>query len=511
VQNVFAAEIMFWLSIPITAISAYLVLKGRHADLELNRRSIVNAVLIFAITFEALALVRWLTFPILPTDMFGDVSWRLSELETKIHYLIGIASPILLVLLALSFLPRYVIGQIMIKGNAISKVFQLLARMEPVRLPVSPRVLLACALAASVLLPIYPYLPGINPDFRPVSVDIFYYKPWLDTVLASEGTDEFLRNVFINTSGGDRPLSLLFFVVIHVLTGLSAIDTLKVMPIFLTPMMTLAVYYFVKTGSNNRHLASIISIIAPVSTTVIVGIYAGFYANWIALSAIFLGLAFMLKYLATNRPIYVGALLGCTILVLFAHNYTWSYFISALVLFGAIYAILNRRNNKALRVLIPLAFIVAISIGADLAKMAFLQNDSGLGKEFTASTSQLSGDEFTARWRNLWYVFTIFLGGFYTNSVIYVLALAWTLGANYRNNMSLALLSLTFIGVIALVAGEYSVQARVIWNMPIFVSAGIAMYSLLAYNTHISRLAFVALLLYFGNYAFRSLANLQFP
>jgi hypothetical protein len=181
------------------------------------------------------------------------------------------------------------------------------------------------------------------------------------------------------------------------------------------------------------------------------------------------------------------------------------------VLFGAIYAILNRRNNKALRVLIPLAFIVAISIGADLAKMAFLQNDSGLGKEFTASTSQLSGDEFTARWRNLWYVFTIFLGGFYTNSVIYVLALAWTLGANYRNNMSLALLSLTFIGVIALVAGEYSVQARVIWNMPIFVSAGIAMYSLLAYNTHISRLAFVALLLYFGNYAFRSLANLQFP
>lgn len=516
-QLAVASLALFALSLPLAAVPVYYAAKGRRG-LVLDRQLVVHTALKVAIALEAAAIVRWLLFPAIPSPMFGDLSWRVSELETKVYYLIGFASPALLLLLTFSYLPRHLMNHVAAAASSrVVRAFQSLARTEGMsaaaggRFPVSPRVVLACAVAASVLLPLYPYLPGVNPDFRPVSVDIFYYKPWVDTALASDGPREFARSVFVDISGGDRPLSLLLFIAVKAVTGLSVLDSLKIMPVLLTPALVLAAYYFTKVGSNNRLLASIVAAVVPVSTTVVVGIYAGFYANWIALAAMLLGLAFLLKYLATGRKRYLLALLGCTLLTLFSHNYTWSYFVSALVLFAAMYSVLHRREKKLLRLILPLAFVVALSVGADLAKMAFLQNDSGLGKEFTASTNQLSGEEYAARWRNLWYVFTIFLGGFYTNSVIYALALAWALGAAYRDNMNLALLAMTFIGAIALVAGEYSVQARVIWDMPIFVSAGIVLYSLAVRNTLASRLALVAILLHFGNYALRSLANLQFP
>jgi len=511
------ASLPFFVASPlIVAAVVYATRSYSRFDLKVSRKLVYMSALKFAIGMEAFGIIRWILFPIFPSAISGDLSWRFTEVETKVFYLLGFASPFLLVAVSSSYLVRYIMTQFLGTGRKVMQVIRSLAgdtEAKDSAITISTRALLIAALTASVILPIYPYIPTINPDFKSVSTDVFYYTPWMETVLDSDGLDEFAENIFVNISGGDRPLSLLVFFALTTATGAPLVTILQLMPVILTPALTATAYYFVLTGSKNKQLAVMVALIVPFSTTVIVGIYAGFYANWMAIIFSLLAFSFLLKFLESGRKSYLPVILGFIIAILFAHNYTWSYMISALVLFSVVYGVIHRRRRGIVTTLVLVGIVIAISISVDLSKMAFLRNDSGLDKEIAAAANQIAAEEFTRRWNNLNYVFTIFLGGDYTNSVIYALALVWMIGARYKDdNMNLAIMAMTFVGVIALFAGEYSVQSRVLWNIPIFIPAGIVLYNLIRQPASLANKAiFIAIMIYFGNYALRSLANLQLP
>lgn len=498
----------FAASLPIAVASLYVSSREKR-DPIVERKVIARCILYFVVAFEAVALARWVVHVALPTPILIDPTWRIADLETKTFYIIGAACSALLVALVSSYLIRYISDQVLAGRKVLAEIRRLAGQdghAGPI--PIPPRVMLAAAIVASVLLPAYPYMPTVNPDYEPVSVDYGYYTPWMETVLASRNAGEFLENVFVNISAGDRPLSLLAFYSLTAI-GMPLGDVLRLMPMILTPALTLSVYHFVRTGSKNLHMAAVVSILVPVSTTVIVGIYAGFYANWIAIIFSFVAFAFLIKYLESRRLRHLLLMLGFLTAVLYAHNYTWSYVVSALVLFTIIYAVMHRKE-KPVRLLLLLGLAIASSIAIDAAKTFLLANDSGIDKEYTAVSTQLTAEDFARRWTNLNYVFTVFLGGFYTNVVFYVLALAWIIGAPYRgNNMNLIIMVMIFVGTIAIFAGVYSVQARVIWNMPVYVPAGLILYQLARQPASLEKkMIFIAVVLFLGNYALRSLANL---
>lgn len=307
-QNALISQVLFFISIPLIAV--LLVIASRNPSrigFSLDKRYLVDITVKFAVGFSAFALVRWVIYPVFPSPIYGDFSWKFSDLETHTFYLLGFVSPALLLAVAFSYVIRYLLKQLHDTSTKAAKIIRPIITndidiQEPTsKLPLSPRVLLLAALAASVILPAYPYLPTINPEFRSVSVDVSYYQPWMDIVLSSDGPSEFLDNIFVNISGGDRPLSLLLFYVVKLATGLPILDALKLMPLVLTPALTLITYYFVKTGSRNSSLAAVVAIIVPVSTTVMVGIYAGFYSNWLALIIAIAGLAFLIKYIESGQ------------------------------------------------------------------------------------------------------------------------------------------------------------------------------------------------------------------
>lgn len=504
---------LFLLSFALVAFTLFLqTQKFIQTQSYINLRYVAYAIIIFGLIFEAVSLSRWVMHPIFPDTMFNDLSWRITEIETKLFYVSGIFSPFLLILIVLSFLIRPIFSTFTESNNKLRKL-NLTKKFDITKINNlsgnTTLFILISAIVMSFLLPLYPYIPTLNPTFHSISVDVLFYEPWMETVLSGTTFSEVLQHAFVTISGGDRPLFLLFVYFIIAITGSSTATVLQLFPILLSPLLTFSVYYFIKTGTEKKSLASVVALIVPVSTTMITGMYAGFYANWLALVLVFFTLAFLLQYFKNQNKKYLFCIFFGVIAVLFSHNYTWAYLISTLLLFLILSAILFRKNRNFLKLIIFLGIVIASTLLIDYSKAVFLTNDSAIDKEVFAITEQVSWDYFSLRWENLQYVFTIYLGGFFTNTVFYIIAIIWSLNVNYKDNFNRIILSIIHIGALGMVAGVFSVQARILWDIPIFIPVGIVLYSLIANskNNLINKILFVTIMLLFLNYVFRSMSN----
>ncbi|GBC75405.1 hypothetical protein HRbin06_00723 [archaeon HR06] len=144
------------------------------------------------IILEVGALVRWVTYPIYPTSIYGDFSWHFANLEMQIFYAIGLATPFLFVLLFFWWVvkPLFPLKSFDYKfSNKFSNI-------------------LLFSIILSILAIIYPYLPTVNPSNMSVSVDVIYYKGWVNE-LKSLPSEDLITYAFSKAAfNGDRPIPL---------------------------------------------------------------------------------------------------------------------------------------------------------------------------------------------------------------------------------------------------------------------------------------------------------------
>src|SRR5207247_8088639 len=76
---------------------------------------VVRAFLVVIIILEIGALARWTTYPLYPTEIYGDPSWRFAELESALFHSLGLLSPFLVVLVGFSFLYKWFILDVLKK------------------------------------------------------------------------------------------------------------------------------------------------------------------------------------------------------------------------------------------------------------------------------------------------------------------------------------------------------------------------------------------------------------
>ncbi|MEM2351263.1 MAG: hypothetical protein QXT26_02535, partial [Thermoproteota archaeon] len=96
---------------------------------------------------------------------------------------------------------------------------------------------LASIILLSIALPIIPYLPTINPGFKPVSVDIRYYSWWLSH-MPLEDTWSALDYAFNGKYNGNRPLYLLMLYCLMRL-GIPRQVVLNLEGLYIAPFLTL--------------------------------------------------------------------------------------------------------------------------------------------------------------------------------------------------------------------------------------------------------------------------------
>ena len=79
-------------------------------------------------------------------------------------------------------------------------------------------------------------------------------------------------------------------------------EVLEHSPIILGPGIVLALYFLTLELTRNEKIALIAAFLGAVSFHTLAGIYAGFYANWLALIVGYISIVFLFRYLRSGRP-----------------------------------------------------------------------------------------------------------------------------------------------------------------------------------------------------------------
>lgn len=331
----------------------------------------------------------------------------------------------------------------------------------------------------SIIIAAIPHLPSVNSDMQQVGVDTGAYVTWIDELKEANSMRDILALTFVELNQGDRPLTLLFYFVVHVITRTDPFIVLEFSPLFLAPSLATVMYFLTRQLTSNEVMSLTAAFLTATSFHTLIGIYAGFYANWIGLIIGYLSFIFLFRFLTRDDKrnlIFFGIL---TVLLLFIHVYTWS--VVSLVGGILLTAILVRpayaggKRKNAILLLIVLLCTVVI----DVVRTNTLQASGGIESDLRAAGQFVGPEQFILRWNNLTYAVTTYVGGLFANFIILGLGLYWVVKTDARKVSSLFFLIFFSVGILPFFIGEYTIHARIFYNMPFQLPAAIVLAGML--------------------------------
>ena len=333
--------------------------------------------------------------------------------------------------------------------------------------------LLAFFMLLSVGISLIPHQPSLNKDGQQIGVDTIHYVGWMNALMESDSIPEFLQQAFIIHSHGDRPLSLIFLFGIIKILNADPFSTIEHVPILLGPGLVIVMFFLIRELTSSDNTAFLGSFLTAISFHPLIGIYAGFYANWLALIVGYLSFLYLFKFLkepTRQKVVIYSALL---VLVLFVHVYTWTIVAIVTGVFLAI--ILKTNHHYHRRNVLLLLLVVLSSVVIDVARTNMTGSFSGVVQDFTIGAAGLGLDKFTIRWDTLLGVTHVYVGGIFSNFIILVLALYWLFRSDMNNSVTIFLMIFLSTGIIPLFFGNTEIQARVLYNVPLEIPAAVAL------------------------------------
>lgn len=489
------------------------------------------------IAMETIALVGRI-LPIL-SSLFGSPlpSSLPVQLEDQLSDAAGLVSAPTLLILAFSFLFRHHIASAFGRGsrkdgNRLTNVPDLSPANSESSQHRRPGfnayylIPLGAALAISSFFGIFAHLSAVNPTGSGVSTDEQYYTSKLSEMLtrSADGPAAVAGYAF-TINGGDRPLSLLTLYLAGVVSGDSQAIP-RYIPIALGPALVLSVYAFmvkVPIGDVGRKVsrqrAAIVALFAAFSPQIIAGIYGGFIANWFALipglaSVLLLIKTWEVKAASGNNSkvaLYSIAFFGLLVTTMLFHVYMWGHLIIVSAIFLAVSLAFYRKSTSDYKLkAILIAIAIVASIGMDVAKAALVGLPPGITRDEVVAGYSFNLDNFGSRWQTITSMLENYLGGFLVIPAMVVLALMWAVGrARMSQTFDRFLLTMLFVLAIPLLFGDMTIQARLLYNVPLFIPAALAVYGWRDEWSVPSKSILVLLIVISANYAIRSLSNLD--
>ena len=233
--------------------------------------------------------------------------------------------------------------------------------------------------------------------------------------------------------------------------------------------------------------------------------YAGFYANWLALILGYLVFILVVKYLK-NPSIFTMVTLAIVMTgVLLAHNYTWTIVVFVAFVFLLILYVLNYYPRKRI---ILLYLILSSSIAVDLLKSSLADSTTGLEADVSVGLRHGFGiSQFNERLKTLSETVQTYYGGAYANIAILGLVVYWLIRCRARELPNIFILIFLSSALIPLFLGDWVVQSRVLYDIPFQIPAAIALYTIWKEN---HKITFIAILLITGYLSLHVVANLGY-
>jgi len=443
-----------------------------------NRKNMMVLVILYGIllllSIEAASLGRWVYHMFSPSLVFSDESWTIAFAEAQISSILYPVLPVILIIFIFSW-----IGEIVIKGffakdeDAHSKPEGNYIEAKIKSIKPSLLVILA-SVSAALFLGYYQSVVAGNFNSGFPGTDVPYYIQqlmemknfgFLDAIISVSKDDRFLYCVFQYSCFPGLGLSQEFFVTF-------------VMPVLLTLFLMFSSFLFVRLGHSQFY--AVTTMLATASSyAVTVGVYAGFFANWFALSWVYIFYGLLATILKGNRnPILLLSAGFVSIAVLLTHPWTWILLVITLLasylLITFIFA-LKRKNNLRSYVW-EFKFVLILLVVNILAFYVrqFLRTGGGGGfvdgyTDVAATTFSLF-NAFKLRYF-LDEVFNWYVGGFYAYAPTMVLAILGVFSiTEYEDRFNRLMLVWILIGS-SMVFLEFPWHARFLYDMPFNVYA----------------------------------------
>ena len=343
---------------------------------------------------------------------------------------------------------------------------------------------LVLAMILSIVLVLIPQHPSINKDNQDIGVDTDYYVSWIGELAKSKSVSDFAYQAFVvQGNNGDRPLSLIFMFLVYQVADGNLSEVIEHLPLILGPGIVLAFYFLTLELTRNEKIALIAAFLGAVSLHTLAGIYAGFYANWLALIVGYISIVFLFRYLRSgclsDMVVFSTLLIG----VLFFHIYTWTVLtaVAAVFLLAMLLVVIwkkrkNINTDFTKRRIIWLLLVILVSIVVDITKVLLTGSSGGLEQDIEVAQRSLGIEQFNLRWLILNTTMHHSMGGVFSNFIILILGLLWVLKSNMREPSTVFLMIFLSAGLVPLFFGSWSIQARVFYDMPFEIPAAIALY-----------------------------------
>jgi hypothetical protein len=368
------------------------------------------------------------------------------------------------------------------------------------------RVSLIASMIAASLIAYLPYRSDLNPQQNLVGVDTPLYAGSLNQMLSKPALDAVIY-AFTTAFHGSRPM---LFLVAYSLARIGNVDggfAFKLFPMILAPTLVLASYFFVLLGNGKRENATLAAILSACSPIVTVGIWAGYYANWLAIIAALAYLAVLLLHLrAASVPKFLLAV-GLSVVIILIHPWTW------IVLLAITFAFLFSLR-KEVRPGVLLRLGISVLVAGLISQLLWTVLLGGYGVvasgENAAGHSSATFSTFAAFLPNLVYGLLFTYDGILANSVLFALAFVTVIGLSFRDRFErLLILWVVLISLAFPLYGDL-LQTRLVYDLPITIMAAsglLLIFSKARLNDVDTALTLILVILFNLNYAILAVAR----
>jgi len=327
--------------ISLAALWALLLVYIRHSTglFRLGDGPRFSLVLLYGaiglLVIEIASIIRWTQHLFDPSPVFVASNWAPALMEAQISNLLYPLLPILILFFAYSWLGEFTFKGVL-SGNWRT------SSTEPVNAEPGEgsRTLKKCLVIGSVavlvalLIGYYNFAVAgeLNPGFP--GTDAPDYIKYLRDM-----TDGNLGHAMGYAVQDERFAYLVIQYLLFQLSGSTPVRFVTfAMPAVLSIVLLTAAFLLVRSGKSLFHAATAM-VVSVLSFTVTVGLYAGFYANWLAFAVVLLFYGLLLESVkgGRNKWLLVPAALS-SIAVIYIHLWTWILLIVGIL---AGYAILS--------------------------------------------------------------------------------------------------------------------------------------------------------------------------
>jgi hypothetical protein len=493
------------------AISIYLYKAGSFRAVKLSRLAVYVLAILTIVNLPP--LIYWILYILDPHPLesfFRQYVWA-SEFDACIFHVYASAYPLLLLATLyawlLSSIGRAFKGHIRLKISC-SKTLNTAGDCTPSDNVLIRRLGLASILLLSIILPIIPYLPSINPDFKPVSVDIRYYSIWLGNMLTANCWSA-IEYAFYGESGY-RPLYLL---ILYTLAKLGAPKgvVLNLEALFISPLFTLAVYFLARRLSGNDLYGILASLAGVLGFNMTVGMFTGSFAAWFALIPLYICIA-LTPDLKKGVKRNLAYCLISSIVIQYVHPWTWFILMTVLTLYlmGRLPNLFKKHHyhqaDKYLAIVLAVNAIVYVlrTTTTPIYESFF---------EFSLVSQRLGLEQLLHQASNLQRLSTTYVGGLFNNPLQMSLALIGILSFIKRGDDYSKLIML-WVAVISVIFpfSHLVIQYHLLLMtpFPILIAEGLwALSRLLArFDSKLPRLFIIFFIVSSLTYTVRALCNL---